>query len=215
MSNSFFPRSADALLDSLNSVQQIQNRRKSRDQLYSTVDRFNRLKVNNPVNFGQTLMRIKPPRNFKDSEFVASYKSGFAAQYDHQKSIENLKKVNNELLNNQLSVEIEKCTVYPPLLVRYEGVEQEPIPINILSSGELKVTKGPPDMIINFHWESGSITLVSCELDPDKVGDYEVAITTFYAMTSDEGLTVQRFTELYDVTRFNIIKHMKVKGVLK
>lgn len=98
------------------------------------------------------------------------------------------------------------CKVYPPLLVRYSGTSDQYIPVQLFMGAEMRRTTGFPDMIVNFHSDTQAITVTVCQIEPKKMQQYELAMQVLYSMVSDNPLTIEEFTSMYDLNRYNLTR---------
>ena len=109
------------------------------------------------------------------------------------------------------------CKVYPPLLVRYRDPAQpgdQYVPVELFAGGEMRYTRGFPDLILNFHSDTRAITVTVCQIDARKWSQYQLAMQTLYSMTvvgAETTLTVPEFTALYDNVRYNLLRSLALK----
>ena len=97
------------------------------------------------------------------------------------------------------------------MLIRYEGLEYLYIPVAILQGGEIQKTLGIPDLLLNFHAESQAVTVTICNVDPNKLRDYQITISTLYSMMADRSLPIDAFSTLYDRVRAEVLNHEVLK----
>lgn len=107
------------------------------------------------------------------------------------------------------SPNVKTCQVYPPLLVRTNT--EDFIPVELFMDGEIRRTNGYPDMIVNFHADTGAITLTVCQIDPKKMKQYEIAMQVLYSLTSDQPVTIPQFTDMYDNKRYTLLRSLANK----
>ena len=144
--------------------------------------------LSSPLDLGSTLLQ---PQVNKPNLFPSAYTDRALAQRD--------------LAQAQTQAR-DECTVFPPLLVRYQGSDDFFIPVKVFSGGELHRTSGIPDMVINFHAESHAITLTVCQVPTrHKYPLVRLAISTLYSMTSQKPLNLTRFLEVYDRHRSTVL----------
>ena len=105
------------------------------------------------------------------------------------------------------------------MLVRYNGNGDDYIPVQLVSGGEMHYTKGVPDMILNFHKDTHAITVTICNIQKNKLPDYEIAMQTLYSMVintePEKMLSVQDFTTMYDLKRYEILRLTSFKTSFK
>lgn len=99
------------------------------------------------------------------------------------------------------------CVVLPPLFVRYSGSQDEFIPCRVLDDGELQRDDAQPDLILNFHADTRSITCTICSPKKQALKGLEIAVSALYSMFGTEHrLDVGTFGMLYDAVRAQVLK---------
>lgn len=190
--------------------------------------------VRTPHDMGPTLLHMHnqqiPSLNPRESLFFQNYVSHDIASRDHQTSLNNVTNTLHQTTRSLppshpshpdlLQAASGKCHVYPPLLVRFDD-DKKPVdqfvPINVFPGGEIHRAKGVPDMVLNFHIQSHAITVTTCHIDPEKIKDFELVIWTLYSMHDgtpggEHMVNVNQFTQLYDQTRYELLRAMSMRG---
>jgi hypothetical protein len=219
----------DTVLNTMNTLDQ---ERKSQKPLWhpntqmQLLARSSQEDINHPYNVGPNLLRLNQNSNNQDLFFQNYIKPQDAAK-DFQTSMNNVVAVssntmnnNNNNHNNNNMTSFQKCQVYPPLLIRYHdpmnSKQDRYVAVKILKGGELRATTGVPDMILNFHADTHAITVTICQIDPNKIKDFELSIWALYSMfhpnVDDNMVDINSFTILYDQTRYELLKHISNYG---
>ncbi len=167
--------------------------------------------IRHPSTYGPTLMQNvmynqnNAPPPLHQSLFFQNYINPADAQRNHQVGLNNM--------SPQVEARAARCHVFPPLLIRFHdpsrNVDQY-VPVEILRTGELRLTDGVPDVILNFHADTRAITMTLCDMNPKKIPDIETFISVVYSlMEVDDSQTVdvEKFTLLYDQARYNYLKN--------
>jgi len=154
------------------------------------------------------------------SLFFQNYINTKDASKDHETGLQNVAKVQQHLqqATGQNVPFNHTCHVYPPLLIRYDD-PQKPIdqfvPVDVYPGGELHPAQGVPDMVINFHIDTGAITVTTCRIDPKKLKNFELAVWALYSMypgQEDQKVDVAQFTTMYDQTRYELLRAMSLRA---
>lgn len=143
--------------------------------------------------------------------FFKQYQHPQIGQANHAQALTNRDSVFQQLPSPPTG----KCTVFPPLLVRFAGHKDTYIPVQVLSGGEIHDTAQIPDFIMNFHRDTGAITLTVCDIPKQRYFDFEIAVTALYALQADQPLSLNEITALYDQNRMKVLEHLKQAALAK
>ncbi len=144
-----------------------------------------------PANLGRTIFQSwKSPEQL----FYSNFANREAADQVYQTNLSKAPKVSSD----------QKCRVFPPLLLRYNDVKDRYIPVELLPYAELKVTQGTPDLVLNFHATTQSITFTVCDIKPEKMQDFQLFLNVVYSLMELDDVTVDvdLFTLTYDKARY-------------
>lgn len=196
-----YPR-LDQLLSSINTVNRVTQ---PRGYLVSPQTQMQLANVYQPDELGASWYAQRDNPKL----FYQHYVSPTEAKEDYTTGLQNMS--NNGGTSSD-------CHVYPPLLVRYADSSlpgDQYLPVDVYQNGELHPAQGVPDLTLNFHASTQAITLTSCHVDPQRERDLKIAIWTFYSMhpgPHDRTLTISEFTQMYDQTRFQVLRKMALRG---
>ena len=206
------------LLGSMDTVEKSMNNRKIWDQAVQMqlASQSTGQTINQPYSMGSALFsQMNQPKTADRNLFFQNYIDPKAAARDHTTIMANANSVYKAQGNSVVFA--GNCHVFPPLLVRYEDHKMnrdQYIPVEILPSGELKLTNEVPDIILNFHADSKAITVTTCNIKPEKLVDFKIVISTLYNMTEtdpNQTVDVRLFTLLYDKTRYMYLRTMQMQ----
>jgi len=191
----------------------ITDARSSTDRIWDPYVQMELAKTQSPNTYGDNIYNRFANPNFSQvsfpekSLFFQNYINQNDASTDYTRSLKNTAEV---------FVEPPKaCHVFPPLLIRYDGKEDHYIPVEILHTGELKVTQKVPDIVLNFHTDTKAINFTVCHIRPEKVTDLKIFVSVVYSLMSmdkKETVDVNLFTMMYDQARYSYLQRI---GVLK
>lgn len=200
------------------------------DTRLEVVRRAHTGEVRGPEDMGNALLAIHHNRLKTDARMVRdgvpqphsifhqSYQNKDRAIYDWNVGVNNLAAHRQDFSKVSLLSDHGKmagpCHMFPPLLVEYNGSKDKYTPLKIFDGGEVHPTKSIPDIVLNFHADTRAITLSLCEVEKERTDDYNVVVTTLYAMQSDMPLTVSSFSKMYDQKRAEILQFLKVRNVI-
>lgn len=135
--------------------------------------------------------------------FESAYLHPRSAQNDRQEANRNI--VQTELQTNQ-------CRVLAPLLVRFDGPESKYVAVKLEANGVLTgVRDQVPDMVLNFHADTGAITVTVCKVSAI-LSRFQLVVDILYAMKSSIPLTIQAFNQLYDEMRVQQLRLLRQRS---
>lgn len=148
-----------------------------------------------------------PSARFPHLELVQDPKM-FESAYLHPQSAENDRR---EAVRNAVDTEVQsnQCRVLAPLLVRFDGAESKYVAVKLEANGALTgVRDQVPDMVLNFHADTGAITVTVCQVS-SIMSRFQLVVDILYAMKSSVPLSIQAFNELYDEMRVQQLRLLR------
>jgi hypothetical protein len=153
--------------------------------------------VNNDSSIGPAILKYK--KNLFDQSYVNqnTAREQMSTHLEHTRHILGRKPL--------------MCRTLPPLRVLYdsEGSQiDKVVAVVVLKGGELKNTQRlvVPDLIMTFFALTKTIVVTTCLIQKDKIPDFNIVITSLYALYADKPLTIEEFSQSYDKIRRQVLK---------